>query len=154
MAQETFSIAIDNWVKATGAKVENVVRKIGYEVFRTVVLRSPVDTGRFRSNWNYSLDSPDYSISPVDPSLKPRKPGDPVPTSAPTTIGGDRGTQQAAMVLTMKAGTVSFLSNGLPYAQRLENGYSKQAPLGMVRLTAAEFSQHVRDGVAAAAANL
>lgn len=150
MAQETFSIAIDQWIKATGAKVENVVRKIGYEVFRTIVLRSPVDTGRFRSNWNYSLNSPDPTITTIDPTTKARKAGDAAPVSAPTASGNDRGTQQAAMVLTMAAGSVSFLSNGLPYAVRLENGYSKQAPQGMVRITAAEFSQHVRDGLAAA----
>lgn len=150
MANETFSIAIDNWIKATGAKTTNIVRKITFEVFKAVVLRSPVDTGRFRSNWNFSLASPDYSTSLADPTLKGRKPGDPAPTNAPTLTGGDRGARQAQMALTIEAGSVAFLSNGLPYSQRLENGYSGQAPQGMVRLTAVEFSQHIRDGIAKA----
>ena len=41
------------------------------------------------------------------------------------------------------AGGVTYLSNSLPYAVPLENGWSKQAPQGMVKLTAQEFPQYV-----------
>jgi len=34
---------------------------------------------------------------------------------------------------------VIYLTNNLPYAQRLEEGYSQQAPAGMVALTIQEF---------------
>lgn len=40
-----------------------------------------------------------------------------------------------------------FLTNNLPYIERLERGWSKQAPTGMVALTVAEFG-----GIAADAA--
>ena len=37
------------------------------------------------------------------------------------------------------AGTVHVWINNLPYAQRLEDGWSKQAPSGMVGLAVREF---------------
>lgn len=32
-----------------------------------------------------------------------------------------------------------YFANSLPYAFRLENGWSKQAPMGMVKVTTAEW---------------
>jgi hypothetical protein len=44
---------------------------------------------------------------------------------------------------------VHFLTNNLPYALRLEYGWSKnQAPAGMVGLAVAEFQSIVRDAAA------
>ena len=39
----------------------------------------------------------------------------------------------------IKLGKRVFISNNLPYAKRIEDGYSKQAPMGMVKVTVAEF---------------
>jgi hypothetical protein len=41
-------------------------------------------------------------------------------------------------------GQTIFITNSLPYAQRLEYGWSKQAPLGVVRITAVEFQSIAR----------
>ncbi|CFO10931.1 Uncharacterised protein [Bordetella pertussis] len=38
---------------------------------------------------------------------------------------------------------MTYLSNSLPYAVPLENGWSKQAPQGMAKLTAQEFQRYV-----------
>src|SRR5690606_10449361 len=93
---------------------------------QSIVSMSPVDTGRFRANWNYSVGAPDESTSLwVDPTggLTIRK-----------IIAQSRGA---------KAGYVYYLTNALPYAQRLENGWSKQAPQGMVRLTAMDLPRRL-----------
>ncbi len=42
-----------------------------------------------------------------------------------------------------KAGDVIYLANSLPYIRRLEYGWSKQAPAGMVRGTVGEFQQAI-----------
>jgi hypothetical protein len=42
-----------------------------------------------------------------------------------------------------KAGDTIYLTNNLPYIRRLEEGYSQQAPAGMVALTVQEFAQVV-----------
>lgn len=43
-----------------------------------------------------------------------------------------------------KIGQKLFITNNLPYAKRIEDGYSKQAPAGMVKVTIAEFDSIVR----------
>lgn len=40
--------------------------------------------------------------------------------------------------LSIKLGDVVYITNNLPYARRIEYGYSKQAPEGMLRRTIAE----------------
>lgn len=119
----TWSIPINRLVQRAQGRVDLVVRKITFELFRDVVLRSPVDTGRFRANWNVNLGSPDYSISAsTDQS-----------SAAP----------QAAEALRIPVGGIAWLANGLPYARRLEEGYSGQAPQGMVRLSVQRLSDHI-----------
>lgn len=103
--------------------VETVAKKATADLFTAVVLKSPVDTGRFRANWNVSYGGADYS----------------------TTLSTDkgRGLQEAQKALTLDVGGVVYLSNGLPYARRLEHGWSKQAPIGMVRLSVLEFKRYL-----------
>jgi len=114
-----WSIPLDKLAEQQKERLHLVVRKITFEAFRRVVQRSPVDTGRFRANWNVSYGAPDYT------------------TTLSTEQG--RGTAEAGKALTLPVGGVVYLSNGLPYAERLEYGWSKQAPAGMVRVTVAEF---------------
>ncbi|VEB42983.1 Uncharacterised protein [Chromobacterium violaceum] len=46
------------------------------------------------------------------------------------------------MLSTKIVGVNAWLVNPMPYAVKLEYGWSKQAPAGMVRLTLAEISSH------------
>lgn len=82
--------------------------------------------GRFRANWNYSVGAPDETTTQwVDPS-------------------GDRTIRKIiAQSRGAKAGHVYYLTNALPYAQRLENGWSKQAPQGMVKLTVMDLPRRL-----------
>ena len=50
-----------------------------------------------------------------------------------------------AAIPTKAAGPVYYISNSTPYGQRLEEGHSTQAPLGMVALTKIQFQQYIRD---------
>jgi hypothetical protein len=121
MSDTRFSIPLGQLAEQMKEGLEQKVRAITLTAFSRVVLRSPVSTGRFRANWNVSYGSPNYS----------------------TTDSTDqaRGPHEAQKSLTLPVGGLVYLSNGLPYAQRLEVGYSKQAPQGMIRLTALEISQ-------------
>lgn len=49
-----------------------------------------------------------------------------------------------ASVNSSPAAGVHYIVNNLPYGQRLENGWSSQSPKGMVKLTALEFPEIVR----------
>lgn len=118
-----FAIELDQEFreKVEGRLLE-VTQKIGMEVLSRVVLKSPVDTGRFRGNWTVSLNSPDLTVTEgVDPS------------------GGATIARGSSVITGMEEPEVIWVANSLPYAWRLETGWSKQAPQGMVGVTVAEI---------------
>jgi hypothetical protein len=115
------------WVDKTEKKMDLAVRKISLEMFQRVILRSPVDTGRFRGNWQTAIGSVPSGTLDLDDK------------SGTATVA-----KSTAVTMGVKAGDTITLVNNLPYAQRLENGWSGQAPNGMVSLTAQEFQQVVR----------
>ena len=125
----TWTVPIDEMVARSKERVDQVVRIATMHLFSQVVLRSPVDTGRFRANWNFSINSPD--------------------TSSSETTDKARGTQQAMKALQYGAGQIVYLTNALPYARRLEHGWSKQAPNGMVKVSAVEFTRFVQQAAQA-----
>ena len=125
-----FTVSLTALAEKFKADIETVARKSTADVFRAVVQKSPVDTGRFRANWNVSFGAADY-------------------TATASTAQG-RGAQEAAKALALPVGGIVYLANGLPYASRLENGYSKQAPSGMVRLSVIEFDTFVQQAIKAA----
>jgi hypothetical protein len=116
----SFSLQIAEFVKTVKAREDLVVRKLGLDILSSVVRMSPVDTGRFRGNWQVGLNAPVAGqLARLDKS------------GAVTIAAGNQILSHAS------AGGVIYLNNNLPYAQRLEYGWSKQAPSGMVRITAA-----------------
>lgn len=124
-----FADEIAQWSDRTRAKVELAVRKIALDVFTNVILMSPVDTGRFRGNWQVAIGTmPSGTVEIND-------------KDGTATIG-----KVQAETLGLEAGQTIFLINNLPYALPLEYGSSQQAPGGMVRLTAQRF-QPIVDAV-------
>jgi len=122
-----FADQVRAWERKTERKMDLAVRKIALEMFRRIILKSPVDTGRFRGNWQIAIGSvPDGTLELDDK------------TGTATIAKG------AAIALGMNAGDTIYFANNLPYARRLEEGYSQQAPAGMVALTVQEFQSIVR----------
>ena len=122
--------------------------KIGYNdavnisllnVSRSVVLMTPVDEGRARGNWFASL------------------------SSYPTTTSDSKTVNMAQVqaITENAAGKVFYLTNNLPYIGKLEyggypnpsngdktiNGFSTQAPKGMVRISIENFEQGLKESV-------
>lgn len=93
------------------------VRGTLFSLVSRIIKESPVDTGRFRGNWQASINAP----------IKTQK-----QTTDPSGAGsiGNAG----SVLQTLDAGETFYLTNNLPYANRLEFGYSKQAPAGMLRI--------------------
>lgn len=120
-----FEIGLRKFAEKTELKINDVVRKIGLEVYSSVVMRSPVDTGRFRGNWNLSLAGFDPSVSEL------------------TDKEGAASIARASISIADYKGGSIYISNNLPYAKRLEDGWSKQAPVGMLRITVVEFQDMV-----------
>ena len=143
----SFSQDIAKFVEKCGVRSDLAVRKIVMDVGNSVIEKSPVGDpslwaspapkgytgGHFRANWQLNEGS--------------------VPTGEVDAIDED-GADTMARALTrlpnQAAGKVFYWGNNLPYAQALEDGHSKQAPMGMVSLTRREFMTYVRDAVKAA----
>ena len=135
-----FSIPLAQLAEKMKLDLDTVVRKSTLEVFKGVVLKTPVDTGRARGNWNVAAGAADTSTTP--------------------TANQARGMTEVAKAASIAAGGIVYLANSLPYIRVLEygqypnppkggkgktaGGYSRQAPQGMVRLTAIEFDSYVR----------
>ena len=124
-----FALSVAHFAEKAGQRAEDVTRKIVIELFSRVVLKSPVDTGRFRANWQFGLQQVGVTSNDTDPS-------------GAAALG-----RITSGVASTPLGTSMWLSNSLPYARRLEYGWSKQAPAGMVRVSIAEFQDIVRDAV-------
>lgn len=127
-----FDDEFDEGVDLALTRSKLATRKVALEVFRGVIMMTPVDTGRARANWQASIGSPERG--PIDETDK----------------GG--GTTVSKAVDVVKQWDFEHgptcLTNNLPYIERLEDGWSGQAPAGMVAVTIARF-----DGLAAQVAN-
>jgi hypothetical protein len=119
----TFSLQLRQFAEKAAENADEAIKNVALDVFQRVVVRSPVDTGRFRANWRLSVGAQDL-------------------TTSESVVG------QAPTLPDKVAGSVLWISNNLPYARPLEYGHSNQAPNGMVRLTVAEFGSIVDQAAA------
>ena len=123
----SFSVDLSKAIEKAKGRTEIVVKKIALELFSNIVYKSPVLTGRFRANWNCSIGSVDKSTSEATD-----KEG-----------SGAIGRVRAEVTKYTLDGRSIYLANSLPYAERLENGWSDQAPQGMVRLSIIETNNAI-----------
>ncbi|MDE9528342.1 hypothetical protein, partial [Xenorhabdus bovienii] len=87
--------------------------------------------GRFRGNWQVTFDEvPSEETGRIDKS------GNMTKSVGDLVIGQFKVGVKAV-----------YFSNVVPYAYRLEMGHSKQAPSGMVAVTAQEFQKFFSDAV-------
>jgi len=101
-------------------KADRVYRATAVEIFNSVIRDTPVDTGRARGNWQATTESP---------------------AQGQTSRAGAAAAQGEVIQKVGGLETTTYLTNNLPYIQRLEYGYSKQAPQGMVRRNVARLQQ-------------
>lgn len=123
-----FALDLSKAIEKAKGQTEAVIKKAAFSVFQSVIQKSPVDTGRFRANWNLSVGNPDLSTS----------------EATDKTGSASIGKVASGIAQYKLADGSIFLTNNLPYAMRLENGWSqKQAPNGMVRLSIVEFNNYL-----------
>lgn len=141
MARKEFSLAVGEFVRKTNADMDVVVRKLCFEIGRRIIMRSPVDTGRFVHNWLFGVNYlPTAHLGRRDdPKGQP-----PEPVRADAVQRWAEYTQEARA-----DAEVMWIVNNMPYGYRLEyEGWSKQAPEGMVRITLEEVETMMKKVVA------
>lgn len=118
----SFTKDIERFARKVATAEDKIVRTATLELFRGVILATPVKTGRARGAWTTSVGAPAASPDRVDQVA---------------LVAGGGGSVAVAEVYAKTppgAGQVTFLANDLPYIERLESGSSKQAPAGMVKI--------------------
>lgn len=103
-----------------------LVRKVAMAADQAVVMGTPVDTGRARSNWIVSLGVPATGI------IDAYAPGESRSTEAANTQAALDHGEAVISRYTGGEGTSIHITNNLPYIQRLNDGYSAQAPANFV----------------------
>lgn len=117
----------------TEKRLDAMVRMATLELANHVTLESPVDTGRFRGNWQFGTTPPLTELQgPFNENMPP-----------PDLSGPVAG---------FEAGQTGYLLNNVPYARTLEYGHSDQAPLGVVRVAVKMWPTFVNSAALAAKA--
>jgi hypothetical protein len=123
----TFAKRMQIRADRVGGSIDRIARKAALAVDQALVLATPVDTGRARSNWRAEVGgAPSGTIQPYSPGDK---------------LGiGEQANAAAAMQ--QAAGQVAgwrpssevplFISNNVDYIGKLNEGSSKQAPANFV----------------------
>lgn len=126
-----WTMDLNKYCKDKEVEFKKVRKSYAFALYSSIVKKTPVDTGRARGNWNISVG---HDVTTESTDTKPQyKNVDDVPE-----VKGDESI---------------FISNNLPYITKLEyggypnppkggkgktvDGYSKQAPEGMVGVTLA-----------------
>lgn len=125
-----FSFQVGEFVEQAKEAINATEREIIIEIGRSVIKMSPVDTGLFRNNWNFSISTLDLNT-----------------TDEADQSGGKAIARLIDGAIEFQAGQTAYITNNLPYAIPLEYGHSDQAPGGMVRITLARFTQIVEEAI-------
>lgn len=151
-----FSKQIKKWTQKVEVNIRDVVSYTCKDLCEKVIAKTPVDTGRLKSNWMSGLNQ--------------------LPTTSRVSFNksGSKSKQEMRATLKrLKIGDRFYFVNNLVYAQIVEyglypkivqyrthkrnmtkygrirslNGFSTLAPSGMVRISISEFRQSVRQAV-------
>jgi len=137
VARGSFEDQLRAFQVKTERKMTQLGRKVALELFRRVIYKTPVDTGRARANWQVTIGGIANGTLEVDDKS-----------------GGATMSKATAASAGFKAGDIIYLTNNLPYIMKLEEGgypdgpktvggFSRKAPAGMVALTVQEFAKVV-----------
>ena len=127
-----WTIDMNKWAKKQKVNLNDVNRTFVFGLYSSIVKKTPKDTGRAQGNWNVSVGVADKSINEESKSPKYQN-----MNQMPQSSEADD----------------MYISNNLPYITTLEyglfpnppkkdggktiDGFSKQAPNGMVGVTLA-----------------
>lgn len=128
--QGSFAESLAAFAEQTKDAIDDVFREVVIEIGTSVIRLSPVDTGRFKGNWQFTVGAPsNQSIDTFDKA------------------GHEAIATLVAEVSKLEVGQVAYIVNNLVYGVPLEYGHSDQAPAGMVQITLARFQQIVEEAI-------
>lgn len=101
----------DFMLKGSQEQVSRATRALALRALSGVVMRTPVDTGRARGNWQVSIGQPRGGETGL------------------LDKGGNAAIASgSAIIAAQRAFQTIVIENNVPYITRLNDGHSKQAP--------------------------
>lgn len=117
-----FTLDMSKFANKSLGEIDQLVRKTAIDLTTSIIKTSPVDTGRFRSNWFVSFE-------------------DSIDNTTDDTNSAKALSNATNALLKGKIGKYIYIQNNLDYAVNLEYGASKQAPAGVVRVNVERFAK-------------
>lgn len=115
MPKQTSKQKLDNLARRIDVGTQEMMRRVALDIDSALVLTTPVDTGRARSNWQVSIGK--TALGTVDTLMSPSE-----------AIGNAK----AELSKLKDSDDKIHITNNLPYIQRLNEGWSPQQPAGFV----------------------
>lgn len=107
-----FARRVEKQAQGVAPAVSDMLRKVALVSNQTLVMATPVDTGRARANWRVSI-------------------GTEVSATVDSTNAQESLSRNKAIIMGYRNGDL-IIQNNLPYIEILNRGSSAQAPAGFV----------------------
>lgn len=123
-----FNAAVTAFAKRTQADAVTLQRALSLQILSGVVLKTPVDTGRARGNWQLNVSqtaNPNSDVKGVDKN------------------GGETINRGAKKLDGLKFGRLVVIFNNVEYVPYLNNGTSRQAGKYFVERTIDEVTSQL-----------
>jgi hypothetical protein len=120
-----FNLDLNRFSAQISADVGGVTKLAALKVFTGIVKKTPVDTGNARASWVIGIGR---KAIPAPPSAG---------------VSEDDTLLRTAQLHRSNGLQPIFISNYVPYINRLEDGHSQQAPTGMVALTLTQVTNQL-----------
>ena len=127
-----------DWKKIESKMARNLnqgIRATLLEVSTAIIKDTPADTGRARGNWQASIGRGATKEIAVNNQRS----------------GEAKAIADVDQNVSVAVGDLYYLTNNVPYIERLEFGWSKQAPSGMVRKNLQNFNRLLAKNIKSAA---
>jgi hypothetical protein len=121
-------------------QVKLLQQKIALELLRRIVMKTPVDTGRARGNWQLTLkERAEGEVGEDILDATAAGTGEQAQDANAVRAAGTVIEGAAKVLRGLKPFSICYITNNVPYIVYLEEGSSKQAPQGMVALSLHEM---------------
>lgn len=123
---KSFELQIKEFENMTTEKSELLFKKVCFDLSNSIIMDTAVLSGRARGNWQPDINSIQNDVLEIEDK------------SGNATV-----TKVASQTNNLKLGQYFTLTNNLPYILRLEYGWSKKSPNGMLGINVMRFQQFV-----------
>lgn len=136
-------------IRKIGSRIENnsvaLTKRVAKKALTSLVEGTPVDKGVARSNWRVSLTNPTSAV--IEAYSPGKKLGISERRNAKAAIAEGKSVidrlSKDSKRGTNQAGSAVYISNSIPYLDKLRNGYSKQQPNDWVSQALLEAQEEI-----------